>query len=74
MSSMLSPAGDGRGIDPHPHGRLLIAFDRHEADAADFAELLRQHGVGEIVYLFQRQRVGSDFQREIGVSAGLTLL
>ena len=52
------------GIDAHAHRRLLVAFDRDQADAGDFAELLREHGVGEIVDLLQRQRVGGERERE----------
>jgi hypothetical protein len=41
--------GDGGGIHAHAHGGFLISFDGHEADPADFAEFLREHGVGEVV-------------------------
>ena len=67
-------SGNGRRIDADAHGRFLIAFDGHETDAGDFAEFLREHGVGKVVDFFQRQRVGGNSSVRIGVSAGLTLL
>ena len=34
--------GNRRRIHLHAHGRLLISFDRDQADAGDFAQFLRE--------------------------------
>ena len=43
-------------IDPHADGRFLIALNGYQANAANFAEFLRQDCVGKVIHFFQRQR------------------
>jgi len=53
--------GGGHGrIHLNADGGLLIALDGDEADPVDFAELLREEGVGEIVDLVDGDSVGGD--------------
>ena len=59
------------GIQAHAHGRFLISLDGHEANPADFAEFLREHGVREVVDIFQRQRVRREREREDGSVGGV---
>ena len=46
------------GVELDAHGRLLLAADRDLADAVELADLLGELGVGVVVDLGQRQRVG----------------
>ena len=50
--------GELRRVDLDADRRLLLAADADLADAGDLADLLRQHGVGVVVDLGQRQHVG----------------
>ena len=72
-SSSDSPAPASRyRIDLHAHRRLLAAADRHEADAGDLGDLLREHRVGEVVDLRRAAASPSvTASVRIGWSAGL---
>ena len=66
-------AGQRHRIDLHAHRRLLPAVERHQADARDLRDLLRQDRVGVVVDLRQRQRVGADREREDRRVGGVAL-
>ena len=53
-----------RRIHLHPDSALLLARDKHLRHACQLRYLLRQHGVGVIVHLDQRQRVGIHRQNQ----------
>src|SRR5581483_2338936 len=65
--------GKRGGVDADAHGGLLIAFDGDQADAGNFTQFLRKDRVGEVVDLFERQRVRADFQRENRGVSGIHL-
>jgi hypothetical protein len=50
----------------HAHGRALPTTDRDETDARHLREALRDHGVGAVVDVAQRERGGRDRDREDG--------
>ncbi len=56
-------SGELRGIGLDAHGGLLAAGDGDQADAGDLRNLLREVGVGGVLDLVQRQRVGGERQR-----------
>src|SRR5215467_1103374 len=56
--SRLSPYGELNRVDLDPHCRLLASLDHHCADAGHFAQLLREHRVGNILHLWDRLRFG----------------
>ena len=56
---------DRRRVDTNADRRLLVAFNRHQTHAADFAEFLGQDGVGKGRLPYQSgRRLGGDFERE----------
>ena len=54
ISSRLRPRRRARGIDLHAHGGLLPPSTVDRPTPVTCAELLREHGVGEVVDLAQR--------------------
>ncbi len=51
-------AAQRAGVELHAHRRRLAAVDLHPADTLHLRQALRQHGVGCIVDLATRERVG----------------
>ena len=60
-------------VDFDAQGRALAAGNRHQADAGNLGQFLRQPYVGNVLDLGQRQGLGGDGEDSTGVSAGLTL-
>ena len=66
-SSMLSPIDDElHRIDAHADGRLLGAGDRHLRHAVDLRDALGDDGVGRVVEVARRQRLGGQRQDQDG--------
>ena len=56
--------GERRRVRLDPHRRLLPAAEAHQADPRELRDLLREAGVGEVLHLRQRQRVGGERERQ----------
>ena len=53
-----------RRVHLHADGRLLAAADRHQADARELGDLLRQVGIGEVLDLGEGQGIGGEGERQ----------
>ncbi len=68
-SRVMPHGGELVGLGLHPHSALLLAADHHLRHAGDLRDLLRQHVLGVVVGLDQRQRIGlrrQDHDRRVG--------
>ena len=65
--------GQLRRIGLNAHRGLLPAGDRNQSHAGNLRNLLRQVGVGRVLDLVQRQRVGGQRQRHDGRVGGVHL-
>ena len=57
-------AGQLRGVGLDAYGGLLTAGDGDQTDAGELRDLLREHGVGEVFNLLQRNGVRGERERE----------